>query len=258
MHSNTTVSVCFESVVAIQSGILWIISVTHRLYLIQTIKTNCLFTSFSVLIMSDFFNFQDGFLEHYLLKLLGKARLRKFVTGHRASLADITALSGQTKLKLLLLWNGLKHDLGTSPRDQISVITSKHPYHVILNLGPTWQSLMKALLGISQILTVNFSNYLLLFLLSEPNSREDIMSTQNPQSMIKKLVPTWRFLKNTSPEKWEFMNDSPLPDNCTCQQVLTFEKRLKSIIRYGTGVVGLMKNFWGEVVSFITNYRIIS
>ena len=50
-----------------------------------------------------FFNFQDGFLEHYLLKLLGKARLRKFVTGHRASLADITALSGQTKLKLLLL-----------------------------------------------------------------------------------------------------------------------------------------------------------
>merc|ERR1719500_1453683 len=34
--------------------------------------------------------------------------------------------------------------------------------------------------------------------------------------MIKKLVPTWRFLKQTSPEK------------------------------YGTGFVGLAKNFWGE------------
>merc|ERR1712059_118307 len=33
---------------------------------------------------------------------------------------------------------------------------------------------------------------------------------------IQKLVPTWRFLKQTSPEK------------------------------YGTGVVGLLKNFWGE------------
>ena len=33
--------------------------------------------------------------------------------------------------------------------------------------------------------------------------KEDTMSTQNPQSMIKKLVPTWRFLKQTSPEKWD-------------------------------------------------------
>ena len=37
-----------------------------------------------------------------------------FDARHRASLADITALSGQTKLKLLLLllfiWNGPKHD----------------------------------------------------------------------------------------------------------------------------------------------------
>ena len=43
------------------------------------------------------------------------------------------------------------------------------------------------------------------------------MSTQNPQYMVKKLVPTWKFLKMTSPEK------------------------------YGTGPVGLMKNLWGEV-----------
>ena len=43
------------------------------------------------------------------------------------------------------------------------------------------------------------------------------MSTQNPQYMLKKLVPTWKLFKQTSPEK------------------------------YGTGIVGLLKNFWGEV-----------
>jgi len=42
------------------------------------------------------------------------------------------------------------------------------------------------------------------------------MSTQNPQYMLKKLVPTWKLFKQTSPEK------------------------------YGTGIVGLLKNFWGE------------
>merc|ERR1712080_518174 len=44
-------------------------------------------------------------------------------------------------------------------------------------------------------------------------------SSQNPQSLIKKLVPTWRFFKMTSPEI------------------------------YGTGPVGLLKNFWGECSS---------
>jgi len=42
------------------------------------------------------------------------------------------------------------------------------------------------------------------------------MSTQNPQYMLKKLVPKWSLLKQTSPEK------------------------------YGTGLVGLCKNAWGE------------
>ena len=45
------------------------------------------------------------------------------------------------------------------------------------------------------------------------------MSTQNPQYMVKKLVPHWRFFKQTSPEK------------------------------YGSGVVGMLKNLWGEVSS---------
>ena len=43
------------------------------------------------------------------------------------------------------------------------------------------------------------------------------MSTQNPQYMVKKLVPQWRLLKMTSPEK------------------------------YGSGPIGLLKNAWGEV-----------
>ena len=43
------------------------------------------------------------------------------------------------------------------------------------------------------------------------------MSTQNPQYMVKKLVPAWRFWKQASPEK------------------------------YGTGPVGMLKNLWGEV-----------
>ena len=43
------------------------------------------------------------------------------------------------------------------------------------------------------------------------------MTTQNPQYIIKKLVPKWRFWKQTSPEK------------------------------YGTGPIGLMKNLYGEV-----------
>eukprot|EP00088_Acartia_fossae_P018250 TRINITY_DN20523_c0_g1_i1.p1 TRINITY_DN20523_c0_g1~~TRINITY_DN20523_c0_g1_i1.p1 ORF type:complete len:114 (-),score=26.85 TRINITY_DN20523_c0_g1_i1:70-411(-) len=42
------------------------------------------------------------------------------------------------------------------------------------------------------------------------------MSTQNPQYMVKKLVPHWRFWKQASPEK------------------------------YGSGPVGLLKNLWGE------------
>eukprot|EP00092_Neocalanus_flemingeri_P001949 GFUD01002080.1.p1 GENE.GFUD01002080.1~~GFUD01002080.1.p1 ORF type:complete len:113 (-),score=32.38 GFUD01002080.1:102-440(-) len=42
------------------------------------------------------------------------------------------------------------------------------------------------------------------------------MSTQNPQYMVKRLVPKWRLLKMTSPEK------------------------------YGTGPVGLLKNYIGE------------
>ena len=44
------------------------------------------------------------------------------------------------------------------------------------------------------------------------------MSTQNPQYMVKKLVPQWKFFKLTSPEK------------------------------YGSGPVGMMKNLWGEVI----------
>eukprot|EP00090_Calanus_glacialis_P047655 TRINITY_DN999_c0_g1_i1.p1 TRINITY_DN999_c0_g1~~TRINITY_DN999_c0_g1_i1.p1 ORF type:complete len:114 (+),score=26.44 TRINITY_DN999_c0_g1_i1:41-382(+) len=42
------------------------------------------------------------------------------------------------------------------------------------------------------------------------------MSTQNPQYMVKKLVPTWKLWKQTSPEK------------------------------YGSGPIGMLKNFWGE------------
>jgi len=42
------------------------------------------------------------------------------------------------------------------------------------------------------------------------------MSTQNPQYMVKKLVPTWRWLKQASPEK------------------------------YGSGPLGILKNFWAE------------
>ena len=47
---------------------------------------------------------------------------------------------------------------------------------------------------------------------------ERAMSTQNPQYMVKKLVPQWKFFKLTSPEK------------------------------YGSGPVGMMKNLWGEVI----------
>merc|ERR1712226_666990 len=54
-------------------------------------------------------------------------------------------------------------------------------------------------------------------LLQEKKKPSPRMTTQNPQSLIKKLVPTWRFLKQTSPEK------------------------------YGSGPIGLMKNAWGEV-----------
>ena len=43
------------------------------------------------------------------------------------------------------------------------------------------------------------------------------MSTQNPQYMVKKLVPQWKFFKQTSPEK------------------------------YGSGPIGMLKNLWGEV-----------
>ena len=50
------------------------------------------------------------------------------------------------------------------------------------------------------------------FVISDP-----IMSTQNPQYMVKKLVPVWKFWKQTSPEK------------------------------YGSGPIGMAKNFWGEV-----------
>ena len=46
---------------------------------------------------------------------------------------------------------------------------------------------------------------------------EKDMSTQNPQYMVKKLVPHWKFFKQTSPEK------------------------------YGSGPVGMLKNLWGEV-----------
>ena len=46
---------------------------------------------------------------------------------------------------------------------------------------------------------------------------ERTMSTQNPQYMVKKLVPHWKFFKQTSPEK------------------------------YGSGPVGMLKNLWGEV-----------
>ena len=49
------------------------------------------------------------------------------------------------------------------------------------------------------------------------------MSTQNPQYMVKKLVPQWKFFKQTSPEK------------------------------YGTGPVGLLKNLWGEVCVMLFN-----
>ena len=49
------------------------------------------------------------------------------------------------------------------------------------------------------------------------------MSTQNPQYMVKKLVPQWKFFKQTSPEK------------------------------YGTGPVGLLKNLWGEVSVMLFN-----
>ena len=49
------------------------------------------------------------------------------------------------------------------------------------------------------------------------------MSTQNPQYMVKKLVPTWRFWKQTSPEK------------------------------YGSGIAGMAKNLWGEVRAVNTN-----
>ena len=49
------------------------------------------------------------------------------------------------------------------------------------------------------------------------------MSTQNPQYMVKKLVPTWRFWKQTSPEK------------------------------YGSGPLGMAKNLWGEVRAVNTN-----
>ena len=54
------------------------------------------------------------------------------------------------------------------------------------------------------------------------------MSTQNPQYMVKKLVPQWRFWKQVSPEK------------------------------YGSGPVGLLKNLWGEVsleLSFLTIFH---
>ena len=40
----------------------------------------------------------------------------------RFSRRHCCSLRSQTKLKLLLLWNGLKHDPGTSIRDQISAV----------------------------------------------------------------------------------------------------------------------------------------
>merc|ERR1712127_143368 len=61
---------------------------------------------------------------------------------------------------------------------------------------------------------MGFSNIRIIFSESLDSTR---MTTQNPQSLIKKLVPTWKFLKLTSPEK------------------------------YGTGPVGLAKNMWGEL-----------
>ena len=81
------------------------------------------------------------------------------------------------------------------------------------------------------------------------------MSTQNPQSMIKKLVPTWKFLKQTSPEKWEIMNEICWVHITVvvCHNFREFasdewiESINSCVTRYGTGPVGLLKNFWGEV-----------
>merc|ERR1711874_807672 len=55
-----------------------------------------------------------------------------------------------------------------------------------------------------------------LILLDSLLQEKRVMSTQNPQYMVKKLVPQWKFFKQTSPEK------------------------------YGSGPIGMLKNLWGE------------
>ena len=162
----------------------------------------------SHIFLMNFPDFLNGFPEHYLLNFK-EARGEKVCYGaSRFSPADITALSGQTKLKLLLLlllllWNGLKHDFGTSIlRPDFRSLSSK----IItcdLELRPNLAASKFRKFWRFATFEYRFPNYSwLVFLLTEPNSTEN-MSTQNPQSMIKKLVPTWRFLKQTSPEKWD-------------------------------------------------------
>ena len=70
-----------------QSRFLWIMY-----YLGQTLSATFL-PPYSILFLLDFPNFEYGFLWHYFLKFVRKAWLRKLVTGHCASLADIAALS---------------------------------------------------------------------------------------------------------------------------------------------------------------------
>ena len=166
----------------------------------------------------NFPDFLNGFPEHYLLNFK-EARGEKVCYGaSRFSPADITALSGQTKLKLLLLlllllWNGLKHDFGTSIlRPDFRSLSSKilitdpesRPDLAASKFRKFWRF---------ATFEYRFPNYSwLVFLLTEHRKAQQTCRRRTPSPWSRSWFPPGAF-SNRPPQKSEIMNEVWQDDN---------------------------------------------